>query len=84
MWRVFVYVILLGIVYWVVRQAFFPQKKRTRNLDRAGEVLVQDPVCKCYLPKSQARAVDFGGEKLFFCSEECHRKFLSGNTLPKT
>ncbi len=83
MWRVFVYVILIGIVYWVVKQAFFPRSKRTQNLDRTGEVLVQDPVCKCYLPKSQARAVDFRGEKLFFCSEECQRKFLGGNTLPK-
>ena len=83
MWRILVYVILLGIVYWVVKQALFPRKKKTPNLDRAGEVLVQDPVCKCYLPKSQARAVDFKGEKVFFCSEECHRKFLGGKTLPK-
>jgi YHS domain-containing protein len=84
MWRVLVYVILFGIVSWIVKQAFSPGKKKPRNLDKAGELLVQDPVCKCYLPKSQARAVDFGGEKLFFCSEECHHKFLRGNALPKT
>lgn len=83
MWRLLIYVILLGIVYWAVKQAFFPQKKRTQNIEREGEVLVQDPVCKCYIPKSQAQAVDFRGEKVFFCSEECHRKFLGGNTLPK-
>jgi len=84
MWRVLVYVILLGIVYWAVKQAFSPRRKKARNLDEAGEVLVQDPVCKCYIPKSQARPLDFGGEKLYFCSEACQRKFLSGNTLPKT
>jgi YHS domain-containing protein len=83
MWRVFVYVILLGIVYWVVKRALFPQKKKTPTLDRTGEVLVQDPVCKCYIPKSQAQAVDFRGEKVFFCSEECHKKFLAGNALPR-
>jgi YHS domain-containing protein len=81
MWRVLVYVILLGVVYWVVKRAFFPQQKKTSNLGRPGETLVQDPVCKCYLPRSQARTVDFKGEKIFFCSEECQRKFLSGDTL---
>jgi YHS domain-containing protein len=83
MWRVLVYVILLGIVYWAVKRAFFPQKKKNSNLGRPGEVLVQDPVCKCYLPRSEARAVDFKGGKVFFCSEECQRKFLNGNTLLK-
>ena len=83
MWRIVFYIILFGIIYWVVKQALFPRKKKVQNLDRPGEVLVQDPVCKCYLPKSQARAVDFRGEKVFFCSEECHRKFLGGKTLPK-
>jgi YHS domain-containing protein len=82
MWRILVYVILLGIVYWVVKRALFPRKKQPGNLGRPGEVLVQDPVCKCYLPKSQARALDLKGEKVFFCSEECRRKFLGGNALP--
>ncbi|MBP1713634.1 MAG: hypothetical protein H6Q42_1837 [Deltaproteobacteria bacterium] len=82
MWRILVYIILFGIVSWMIRQALFPRKKKAPNLDRAGEVLVQDPVCKCYIPKSQARAIDFKGEKVFFCSEECHKKFLGGNALP--
>ena len=83
MWRIFIYVILLGIVYWIARQAFSPRKKSASNLKQSGEVLVQDPVCKCYLPRSQAQAADFRGEKVFFCSEECRRKFLAGKTLPK-
>jgi len=83
MWRVLVYIILLGIVYWVVKRAFFTSKKETPNLRRQGDVLVQDPVCKCYIPQSQAKAVDFKGEKIFFCSEECRRKFLTGNPLLK-
>jgi YHS domain-containing protein len=82
MWRILVYIILLGLVFWAVKKVFSPGKRKAPDLARPGEVLVQDPVCKCYIPRSEARTVDFMGEKIFFCSDECRRKFLGGNTLP--
>jgi uncharacterized protein len=83
MWRIFIGIILLGVIYWVLKQAFSPSGKKSPKIDRSGEVLVQDPVCRCYLPKSQAQAVDFQGEKVFFCSDDCRRKFLAENPLRK-
>ncbi len=83
MWRILITLIAFGVIYWIIKQALFPKKQRKQGLERKGETLVQDPVCKCYVPKSQAYAVDFKGKKLFFCSEDCHKKFLDPKYLPK-
>jgi uncharacterized protein len=83
MWRFFVPIIILGIVYWLIKKAFFPPKKTQRFVEK-GEELVQDSVCKCYVPKTQAYAVDFQGKKFFFCSKECHQKFMAERALPKS
>lgn len=40
------------------------------------EVLVQDPWCKTYLPKSQALSLKREGEVVYFCSRECRERFL--------
>jgi YHS domain-containing protein len=84
MWRILAPIIILTIVYWIIKKALFPKKKRPQNFAREGEELVQDPVCKCYVPKTQAYAIDFKGEKFFFCSKECHQKFLAEKALPKS
>jgi YHS domain-containing protein len=39
--------------------------------------MVQDPVCKVYLPKRQALTVNGPiGKNEFFCSTECREKFI--------
>lgn len=39
--------------------------------------MVQDPVCKMLIEKSEAKAeVTYNGEKYYFCSEECKEEFL--------
>jgi YHS domain-containing protein len=83
MWRIIITVILFGIVYWIIKQALFPKRQKTRNFRGEGETLVQDPVCKCYVPQSQAVRIEFKGKRFFFCSEECHKKFLALNIPPK-
>lgn len=42
-----------------------------------GEELVQDPLCKTYVPKSQAIVSDIHGHREYFCSLECRDKYLS-------
>jgi YHS domain-containing protein len=38
--------------------------------------MVQDPVCKVYIPKRQALVWDQGlGEKKYFCSAECRKTY---------
>lgn len=48
-----------------------------------SEEMVQDPVCKCYVSKNQSYAISFHGKRLHFCSEECFRRFMASNALPK-
>ncbi len=84
MWRILITLIAFGMIYWIIKQALFPKKQNPKNFRRKEETLVQDPVCKCYVPQSQAVAVEFKGQKVFFCSEECRKKFLGVNALPKS
>ncbi len=78
--RLIFYLVILGIIYWVVKQALSPPREKTpkpRATKDTGEELVQDPLCKCYIPKSQAYYISLKGEKLYFCSEECYKKYLA-------
>jgi len=83
MWRILITVIVFGMIYWIIKQALFPKKQKGQQLRGEGETLVQDPVCKCYVPQSQAMVIDFKGKKVFFCSEECRKKFSALHALPK-
>lgn len=40
------------------------------------EELVQDPVCKVFIPRRNALVARKGGETFYFCSEGCRKKFL--------
>jgi len=75
--------ILLGIVSWVVKRAFFPKNRRPAQPGEIGEEMVKDPVCGCYIPKSQALTLSDRGQKLYFCSQRCFQKYQSSNILPK-
>lgn len=83
MYRLIVILILLGILYWMVKRAFFPPKRRAGGSQEIGEEMIQDPVCGCYIPKSQAFTLSHQGKKLYFCSRECSQKYQSSNSLPK-
>jgi len=75
--------ILLGIVCWVVKRVFSPKNRRPARPGEIGEDLVKDPVCGCYIPKSQALTLSHLDQKLYFCSQGCFQKYQAANTLPK-
>jgi YHS domain-containing protein len=81
--RLVIYLIILAVVYWVIKRALFPPKRKMTPPKETAEELVQDPVCQCYIPKSQSYALSFRGKKLFFCSEECYNKYMASHGLPK-
>jgi len=83
MGRLIFYLILLAIIGWVVKRAFFPAPGKVDKIKETAEELVQDPACQCYIPKSQSYTVSLEGKKMFFCSEECYRKYLASKVLPK-
>lgn len=37
--------------------------------------MVQDPVCKVYVPKKEALCLEQGGRKHYFCSRSCMETF---------
>ncbi len=83
LWRL----ILLGVAAYILYRLIWGKRRRdssARPRPSAGgkgeEVLVQDPWCKTYLPKSQALLLRDGKEVLYFCSEECKERFLSAST----
>jgi uncharacterized protein len=84
MYRLFWILFLAGIVYWLAKRAFSSGRSKTARNEEAGEEMVQDPVCGCYLPKSQALSLSFQGKRLYFCGEACFQKYNSSNVLPKS
>ncbi len=41
-----------------------------------SDELIQDPVCKVFIPRRNALKAQKNGEDFFFCSEGCRKKFL--------
>ncbi len=76
--------IVLAVLFYLLYRLLFGRKKD--NLppkpapdqveSPAQDVLVQDPVCKTYVPKSQALHETKDGKTYYFCSEECRKRFL--------
>jgi YHS domain-containing protein len=67
--------------YWVIKKVagslgLWPQAPKPLE-DREPDVLVQDPVCKTFIPRREALKVDRDGETHFFCSEGCLKRFMS-------
>jgi uncharacterized protein len=71
------------LAYWVIKKVavqlgLWPQAPKPLERDREPDVLVQDPVCKTFIPRSDALKTEKGGQTYFFCSEGCLKRFLSG------
>ncbi len=48
---------------------------RARKKRLEGDEMVQDPQCKVYIPLARALERKVGGQTLYFCSEDCARKY---------
>ena len=75
--------LLLGYLgYWIIKKAaislgLWPQAPKPLEKNQEPDVLVQDPVCKTFIPRREALRADKSGETYFFCSEGCLKRFLS-------
>ena len=81
--RLILFLFILVVVYWALKHAFFSTKRKVTKPPETSEEMVQDPVCQCYISKKQSYAVSLRGKKVFFCGEECYRKYLASNAPPK-
>lgn len=74
--RILYFFLLGALFYWAVRGLFRKGSRRTGG-EAPGEEMVPDPQCGVYIPRSRALSATRGGRQLFFCSEECRKKYLS-------
>lgn len=44
--------------------------------DKIQDVLVEDPYCHTYIPQAQAIQLYHDHQTLYFCSQDCCKKFL--------
>ena len=57
----------------------WPRTPKPLDKDQEPDVLVQDPVCKTFIPRREALKAEKGGASYFFCSEGCLKRFLSSD-----
>lgn len=76
--RLLIFLTLAYVIYLVLRKVFrgISAPRRTDGGQVIDE-MVQDPQCKTYVPRRQARRKVIGGREHFFCGRECEEKFLS-------
>jgi len=74
--RLLILALLIAAVAWVLTR-----RSRVATGGRSGapsggvRPLVQDPVCKTFVPKETAIVVRRGDEDFYFCSRECAERF---------
>ena len=70
--------------YVVIKQVarslgLWPQAPKPLEKNRDADVLVQDPVCKTFIPRREALRAEKDGATYFFCSEGCLKRFQSSD-----
>lgn len=83
--RFLIAIILFGVAILILRRLaglFAPASREPANGGRAAGVaegipLVRDKVCNTFLPKHRALELAGRDQVLYFCSEDCRRRFLS-------
>lgn len=83
MYRLLIVLILLIVLFFLLRSALreLRRKPEERALGRNPNQMIQDPVCRLYVPKGSAVSANMGGQTYYFCSTECAKAFqkqLSG------
>lgn len=78
--RVIFIVVLAYVLYRLVKSTFGRNDKPLEGSDPGViDEMVQDPLCKTYVPFREAVRRVVNGRELFFCSKECADRFESEN-----
>jgi YHS domain-containing protein len=77
MYRIVFILGLLVVLYFLVRRALraFKDQGEPDLLPPVKNHMVQDPVCKVFVPRGTATTEDIGGQTYYFCSRSCADKF---------
>jgi len=84
MFRFLLYLGLGYMAYLIIKPVarslgLWPQAPRPVEKDQEPDLLVQDPVCKTFIPRREALRAEKGGTTYFFCSEGCLKRFQSSD-----
>jgi len=65
---------------WLIRSAWreLPRAVAEPPADAAVREMFRDPVCGVYISGDTALSALSRGRRVYFCSDECRRKFLDG------
>jgi len=73
-------IILVYILFRLVKSTFGSGDKPLKGKKQGVfDEMVQDPLCKTYIPFRESVRRVINRKELFFCSKECADKFESGN-----
>lgn len=77
MYRIFLAIGLLVVLYFLIRRAVKKVKGRSEpdRLPPGKNHMVQDPVCLVFVPRGTAITEQIGGQTYYFCSRSCAHKF---------
>jgi YHS domain-containing protein len=77
MYRIILTLGLLVVLYFLLRRAIreFKGQGKPDLLPPGKNHMVQDPVCKVFVPRGVAIKEDIGGQAYYFCSRSCAHKF---------
>jgi len=70
------YVFYRAIKSMIINSGVSPSNREERNSSEVDDVLVQDPVCKTYVPQRGGIHLRRHGQMIYFCSEECRDRYL--------
>jgi uncharacterized protein len=76
--RLIFFGILAYLLYRIVKGVCSPKAKVHRGRPQGiVDEMVQDPLCKTYVPRRDSVRRVIQGEEVFFCSDECADKYES-------
>ncbi|MCX5721765.1 MAG: hypothetical protein NT179_07000 [Nitrospirae bacterium] len=77
MYRIIFILGLLAVLYFLLRRALreFKGQGQPEQLSPGKDQMVQDPVCRVFVPRGVAVTEDIGGQIYYFCSRSCAHKF---------
>jgi uncharacterized protein len=70
------YICYRTIKKWIMTGSPSADKVASASVGEIDDVMIQDPVCGVYFPKGNGIELQYRGEELFFCSQECKAKFM--------
>ncbi len=78
--------LVLGVLFYILYRLLTAGRRRHAGKQAGPEeggrartiqdVLVEDPVCRTHIPKTQAIQLYHDGRIYYFCSNDCCEKFL--------